>query len=1076
MKKVVLMLLAFVMMAGMSSRALAQGSTTASIAGSVKDESGEPLVGANIVVTHTATGAKYGNITNESGRFRVPNVQVGGPYIVEVTFVGYEPTKKEGLYLTLGQTLNMLFVLKEEATELEGVEITGTTDGLFDGNRTGAQTIVDEETLNSMPTISRSLADFARLNPQVSLDEGSDGFEISIGGQNNRFNTIYIDGAVNNDVFGLAGSGTNGGQTGVSPISIDAIEQLQVAVAPFDVRQSGFAGGSVNAVTRSGTNEFEGSVYYLFQNENLAGKNPFNEEKLDPFTSETYGARLGGPIVKDKLFFFTSVEFQRDETPLPFDFNVYQGDASRADINELISALNAFGYDPGGFENNSAFLDSDKFLAKIDWNINDKHKLTARYSLTTADNRERIQSGRSFIGFQNAAELFESRTHSMALELRSQIGNNMSNHLTIGYTIVRDDRDPFGQDFPSVEIDDGQGTIVFGSEPFSTANLLNQDVFTITNNFEIYKGRHTITIGTHNEFYSVGNLFIRQNYGAYEFSSLQDFLTGQPADAYFRSFSLVDNVTGDESDAIAEFNAGMIGFYVQDEFQVTDNFKLTGGLRFDLPFYATEIPVNEQFNNETIPLIESFGYDLQGARTGESINTQIQVAPRIGFNWDVFGNQDMQIRGGLGIFTSRAPLVWVGGSYNNYGLNVGGIARFGTQTFVPDAFNQPPGDVDLSNPEPSGQIDLFAEDFKLPQVLKASIAVDKKLPWGLIGTVEYIYSNQLQDISVDNLNLRPSEQNLTGTPDDRPIYDRRDEIEPTYTRIMLTSNTQKGYAHTFMAQLQKPFDNGLLGTISYNYNDAWSVFDATSSQNSSQWRGLATVDGRNDFDRLQRSQFAAGHRIVAQASYRFDWEKVGFPNAATQVGLFYNGQSGRLFSYVYNDRGALTSEDSREYSLIYVPRTADEINLVEVDGISPAQQWEALNSFIESDDYLSTIRGEYAERNQNRGPFTHSLDLRFLQDFYIMTGKKRNTLQFTADIFNVLNFLNNDWGRIELFPASFGTFQPIDFEGFEADGTTPRFSYTGPDNVDELTDGNFDAFGLRSSLWRMQIGIRYIFQ
>ncbi|MEM6297245.1 MAG: TonB-dependent receptor, partial [Bacteroidota bacterium] len=1028
MKKLVRMILALVMAAGVATGAFAQGSTTASIAGSVKDEAGEALTGANVVVTHKPTGAKYGNMANESGRFRIPNVQVGGPYKVEVSFVGYETTTKDGVYLTLGQTLNMIFILKEEATQLDGIEIVAE-NGVFDGNQTGAQTVVDEATINSMPTVSRALGDFARLNPQVTLDEGNDGLEISIGGQNNRFNTIYIDGAVNNDVFGLAASGTNGGQTGVSPISIDAIQQLQVSVAPFDVRQSGFAGGAINAVTRSGTNEFEGSVYYFFQNDGLAGNNPFNDEPLDDFTAQTFGARLGGPIVKDKLFFFANVEIQRDETPLPFDFSLYEGDATREDLNRLEQKLAGFGYDPGGFENNASSLNSDKFLFKLDWNVSDKHKLTARYSLTTAENLERVQSGRTFIGYQNSAEYFESATHSAALELRSSINQNMSNHFIFGFTAVRDDRDPFGNPFPFVEIDNGSGSIEFGSEPFSTANRLDQDVITFTNNFELYKGNHAITIGANLELFRAANLFIRQNFGAYEYSSLEAFLNDEPADAYFRSFSQVDNIAGDESAAIAEFNTALFGFYVQDEIQVNDNFKFTAGLRLDMPIYSTDIPVNESFNNETIPLIESFGYDLQGAQTGESISTQLQFAPRLGFNWDVTGDQDLQVRGGLGIFTSRAPLVWVGCSYNNYGFNVGGIARFGSQTFVADPFNQPGGIEPGEVVEPSGQIDLFADNFKLPQVLKASVAVDKKLPWGLIATAEYLYTKTIQDISVDNVNLKPSTENLTGTPDDSNIYDRRDEIEPDYTRVMLASNTSEGYAHTFMLQLQKPFDNGFLASVAYNYTDAWSVFDATSSQNSSQWRNLHTVNGRNDFDQAQRSTFASGGRVMAQASYRFDWEKVNLPFMATQVGIFYNGQASNPYSYIYNDRGGLTSEDSREQSLVYVPASQGDIILVESRGISPQDQWNNLNSFIESDDYLSSIRGEYAERNQSRGPFQHSLDLRFLQDFYIKTGNKRNTLQFTADIFNVLNFINSDWGRIELFPSRFGNYELLNFEG-----------------------------------------------
>lgn len=1056
-----------------ANQTFAQGVTTSALSGKVQDDKGEALIGATVVAVHTPSGTQYGVATNVNGRFRLSNMRVGGPYKITVSYIGFKNNERKGVFLSLGQTLNLTIKMLSDAATLKAVEVVGRKDDVFDGNRTGIQTIINEQRINETPTVSRSIADFARLEPTASLSEGDDGFSVSIGGQNNRYNTIYIDGAVNNDVFGLSGSGTNGGQTGVAPISIDAIEQFQVSVAPFDVRQSGFAGGSINAVTRSGSNKFEGSVYGFLRNQSMAGISPIEKgdvvtqrEGLPEFTAATYGVRLGGPIVKDKLFFFLSAELQRDETPLPFNAATYQGDASTTEIGQLVGKLNGYGYDPGGYTNNRGFLNAERFLARFDYNINKSHRLTFRISNTGARNQEQFQSSTRNINFQNGAESFVSNTLSAALELRSSFGNSYGNKFTLGYTKVNDDRDPTGNPFPRVEVSDGQGTITFGSEPFSTANLLKQDVFTVTNDFEIYKGRHTITIGTHNEFYTIANLFMAFNYGSYEFNSLNDFMTDQNSSFFIRNYSLVDNVIGDESQAIAKFNAGQIGFYVQDEFQVTDRFKLTGGVRVDIPFFQNT-PTNEAFNNTTIPLLEQT-YDLKGAKTGSFIKPQVMIAPRVGFNYDVNGNQTLQVRGGVGVFTSRVPLVWPGGAFNNYGLNVGARLAFGDQAFVPDVNNQPPGAVDLNNVSPSGNIDLFAEDFKIPQVLKTDIAVDYKLPWGMIGTVEFLYTKILSAPTYQNVNLKPSVGNLAGA-DNRPVYDRRDEIDPTYARIMLGSTTDKGYSYNVVAQIQKPFDNGLSFAVSYSYGDAFSVFDGTSSQNSSQWRGLHTVNGRNNMTEIQRSAFSAGSRVLAQVSYRKEYAGFG----ATQIGLVFTGQSGNPYSYVYNDNGNLTNEDSRERSLIYVPRDASEITLRATSTKTAAEQWVELNSFIESDKYLSTRRGQYAERNMNRAPFQTFIDLRLMQEFYIKMGNgQKNILQFTLDIFNWGNMLNSEWGKLRFVSSE---LQLLNYEGNNAVTGVPEFTFSGVEKND-VAYANFDDRGFRSSRWQMQVGVRYIFK
>ena len=1074
----IIALIAF--MAIFASTTFGQGFTSASLNGKITDTNGEPLIGANVVALHEPSGTVYGNSTNENGYFGMPNLRVGGPYTLTVTYTGFEDFVKKDVYLQLGQSFKLDAQLSDAAVELVGALVTATRDDVFDGNRTGAETNVNEREIATLPTLSRSLGDFVRTTPQATVRETSDGFSISVNGMNNRYNAIYIDGAVNNDVFGLARSGTNGGQTGVSPFSLDAIEQIQISVAPFDVRIGGFAGGAINAITRSGTNNLEGSVYYFLRNESMAGKTPTDNPavervRLDDFAAKTYGFRLGGPLIKNKLFFFVNTEIQRDDSPLPFDFNQYQGNATQADLSALAGKLNGLGYDPGPYDANSAFLKSEKVTVKLDYNLNQNNKISFRHGYVKSRNLEGLQSNSRTINFLNASEFFVSKTFTSSLEWNSVIGSNMANNLKLGYIRVRDDRDPSGQPFPYVNIDDGNGaSIIFGSERFSTANGLDQDIYTITDNFQIYKGKHNLTFGTHNEFYDVYNLFIPFNFGSYEFDSLDDFMNDANSSFYIRSYSLRDNITGDGSAAAAIFNSGQLGFYVQDEFQVTNNFKLTAGVRVDIPFFD-DTPVNESFNATTIPILEQV-WDLRGAKTGSFIKTQALFAPRVGFNWDVTGEQKTQVRGGIGVFTSRVPLVWPGGSYNNYGFNRGTVLRFGDLPFEPRFDKQIPGEIDPNNPTPSGDIDLFAHDFKIPQVVKGNIAIDQKLPWGLIGNIDFIYNKTINNVAYQNVNLGRQIGTLTGTGDNRPIYNRRDEIDDTYSRVILGYNTSRGYSWNFTASVTKPFDNGFAGSFAYSYGNAKSVFDGTSSQNSSQWRGLHSVRGRNIDQPLTRSDFAQGSRFIGSVSYKVNWNKG--KNVASTVSFFYEGIQGQPYSYTYNDRGGLTNEDSRERSLIYVPRDMNDIVLVESGGRTPEQQWTDLNAFIEGDSYLKGRRGQYAEHNAKRGPWSNVIDFKFLQDFTVYAGGKSHTFQFTLDIFNLTNLINNDWGRRRFV---FSDFELLDFKGFQDDPntgeatTTPTFAFGGVKNNDPSTDNIVDS-GVASSRWQMQIGLRYIFK
>ncbi|MBG0782322.1 MAG: TonB-dependent receptor [Bacteroidales bacterium] len=1078
-KNLLISFLAVLMIFGWQN-VFAQGTTTSGMNGRVFDNAGETLPGATVVVLDLPTGTQFGTVTDASGYYRIPNMNVGGPYKVTVSFVGFQPYVKDDIFLTLGQTLKLDVKLSESAITLADVEVVASLNDIFDGNRTGAETYVSNAEIGKLPTLSRSIGDFVRLTPQASVSGGTGA--IIVAGINNRYNAISFDGAVNNDVFGLAASGTNGGQTGGTPISLDAIDQFQIVIAPYDVRQGGFAGASINAVTRRGTNEFEGSAYMLYRNESLAGKTPGKDiedrTKLDEFTAKTYGMRVGGPIIKNKLFFFLNAEFQRDETPQPFSFADYTGNATEADLQAFAAKLQGYGYDPGGFINNTRELNSDKFLARFDLNISKNHKLTLRHSYTKSTSIGANRSSSRTINFYNNGVLFPSTTNSTALELKSN-WNTMSNNLIIGYTTVRDQRDQMGDKFPYLIIYDGPATIYAGSEPYSTGNQLDQDILTINNNFTIYKGAHTVTFGVNIEYGSTYNLFMRQAFGQYRFNSLADFMSDAPAVRYDRGYSLVDNIVGDGSAAAADFRTMQYGLYLQDEWQINDKFKVTAGLRFDVPQYldtpnaGSNQAVWDDFNNNTIPLIESFGYDLKDAKIGEMPKAYVSVNPRLGFNWDVYGDQTTQLRGGIGLFTSRLPLVWPGGSYTNNGVTVGGVFYRGDVDFRPQWDNQYTAtDFGQADAIPSGQVDLFAKDFKNPQVLRTSLGLDQKLPWwGLIGSVEAIYTKNINNVIYYDVNQKPAYgTTVNNGPDHRPYYPG-ERIEGNYTRIIYGTNTNEGYTYNLTAQVTKPLSKGLSGTLAYTFGRATSLNDGTSSQNSSQWRYMENVRGLNHLDRSY-SDFDLGSRVLAFLSYRIEYAN----NFATTLSLVYNGQSGQRYSYVYNDRGYLNGEGENPGNLIWIPANQSQINLIDMlddDGNvtkTAAQQWADLNSFIESDKYLSDNRGDYAARNGSRLPFESVIDLKLVQDFFINASGKRHTLQLTLDIFNFTNLLNSEWGIRRYITND--ALQLVDYLGTDADGKA-MFNYSGPADVEEVY--NVSDVGIYGSRWTGQVGIRYIF-
>ena len=1163
-----------------------QGVTSATIRGTILDENEAPLPGVNVVAVHEPSGSRYGTSTGEDGQFTIANVRVGGPYTITASFVGYQSRRETNIQLDLGETRNLRFQLQPQTEQLDEVTVVGEQGGVFDESRKGLATNISEEEVETAPTVDRSIADFARFTPQAIVgNDDDDGSSISIAGQNNRYNSIFIDGAVSNDVFGLSAQGTDGGQTGATPISTDAIKSFNIEVSPYDVTQSYFGGGAINAVTRSGTNQFRGSFAFEYRDENLAEDLP--SAPFPEFNNERYVGRLGGPIIKDKLFFFANFDINREESPVPFDAGFqgegsYQGTAiqTEEDLNDLLSFVESTvgdRYDPGSLRGVSTTLESDKFFGKLDWNINQNHRLSARYNYSESTNTDAFAAfrppGSTLINFSSTNEVFPNTTQNAALELNSTFGNQFANKLIFSYKTVEDDRDTnLDQPFPFIEIGDGQGQINFGGEPFSTVNFLEQEVFTLTNDFDIFLGDHTITVGTHNELYDLTNKFVPFNYGWYIFldgdddgtavdqfretvcasienpGSACDGVTPQLGPSVFaRGFSLVDDdpttpntfeeKIGDATNAQGAFRALNTSLYVQDEWTVSDRLTVTGGLRVDVPVYLDDpayanpdkplIPDDPAVNprNTTIPEIKEY-YSMNGARPGDTPDPNLHWAPRFGFNFDVFGDDRTQLRGGTGIFTSRQPFVWPGGMYLNNGTNTGTVDfEFGFNEFRPNPQNgltvSDFSDRSPSDLIPSGRLEMFEEGYMNPRFWRSSIGVDQKLPGGFVGTLEAQYSNTLKNILVTNVNLRPANETLNG-PDNRPIWVPEEygpgsseftqagdvRIDSRYSNIHRVGNTDKGYSFNLTTRLRNTFEdvlseNSSIRTdVSYTFGRSFAVNDGLSSQINSNWDGVEHVNGANNIE-LAESEFSPGHRILGRVSYQQQF----LDQLAATVTLVYDGQSGRPFSYVIDESATMVQERGENMSLFYVPRSASQLSFTETTRgdvtISPEQQAAALEEFIRGNEYLRDKRGDYTSRNADRTPWEGVFDLNLRVEIFQKLLGRRQSVELIANVFNFSSLLGDvfgtDWGERFIGTSQVNLTQ---FDSFknppgEGDGNPPGMDltpvYTAQilDVEDTNGDGRADTFrgalgqeevfderrtgSSYSSQWQTKIGIRYNF-
>ncbi|MEO7767710.1 MAG: TonB-dependent receptor, partial [Ferruginibacter sp.] len=979
-------------------------------------------------------------------------------------------------------------------------------DKVFNNNRTGSQETISRNQIERLPTISRSIQDFTKLEPTAN--------GLNIGGRSSQYNNVTVDGANFNNSFGLAG--TLGGQTSSEPISLEAIEQIQVSVAPYDVTQGGFSGSGINTVTKSGTNQFKGSVYTMLKGPGTQGYNVGTAKLVkSDFSFNTRGFSVGGPIVKDKLFFFVSAEQVRQTTPAT---SIVASDATHspggniAQANfDTLTALRSFlnttyGYDAGDFQNYSFKTNSDKITAKIDWNINSSNTLTVKYNYlkSSADqfaSNSRPGSGQVTGGqpgtislpFYGSGYVINNNFNIVIAELNTRFGNKASNKLQVGYTALRDFRSPHSTNptFPLVDILNGSGTTytTFGYEMYTYNNILNTDVFQFADIFKFYKGSHEITVGTQDYYRKYQNAFAPGYQGVYQFNSLTDFYNSvnfKTANA--RSYYLQYSALPGGAFPFAYAGSTELGVFAQDKWRASKTFTLTYGLRADLTIYKQTFTDNPYFDALTF---KDGSYNI-----GKAPKTTPLISPRLGFNWDIKGDRSIQIRGGAGVFAGPPPFVWISNQASNNGIQFGSFTNTSGVVFNPNPTAYIPSG---SAPNTSYSTALVDRDFKYPQVLKASLAVDKKLPKDYILTLEGTYSKDINAVYYQNINLKETNafalsgadnrlRYLTSTSNSNKYYFGSTLANPNIGNAILMSNTSKGYSYTVTGRVQKTFKN-LFASIAYTFSQSKNTAEFGSTA-SSLWSARA-VTGDPNAANLANAAYYQPNRIIAYASYKFATGKY----ASTSIGAIFEANQSGVSSYVYN--GDLNGDGNTGNDLIYIPKNASEISLVRVNSggagtgttgvtdartgtigtgaasnVNSSQIWNQLNNFINQDHYLSKHRGEYAAANSVIAPFYKRLDLNITEDLSVKTGKERHTLRLSIDLINAGNLFNKYWGTYKT--PNLSNF--LKYEGLGADGKTPSFSmpYLDAANQVPLVNSFKDNTNIISR-WQMQFGIRYLF-
>ncbi|MDD5508557.1 MAG: carboxypeptidase regulatory-like domain-containing protein [Bacteroidales bacterium] len=1072
--------------------------TTSGINGRVTNMNNEPLPGATVIITHEASGSMYGTVTDPDGFFRILNMRVGGPYKVTISFIGYKNQVIENIYLNLGQTYGLNGTLVEEVSQIPGVEVVGTRNDLFDGNRMGSVSYYTSEQISSLPSISRSIDDYVKYSPQVNGR--------SIAGQDGRYNNITVDGANFNNNFGLSSKALPGGDA--QPISLDAIEEVSVNVAPYDITQSNFTGGNVNAVTKSGNNKLEGSVYTFYRNKKFNGKYVGEDRKdtlkLTDNSFYNVGARLGGPIIKDKLFFFVNGEWEKSIFPgilwSPSDpENGIEADAtkyiSRTTVNDMETISNFlknnYNYDPGPYQGFGDFASQNyKLLARVDWNLHKDHKLTVRYNYVHSTNdqevnatsapRPRSTDGRisaKSMAFENANYNFLNTVGSLTGELNSVFGKNLANKFLFTYTKIRDTRGSNSDIFPFVDIwKDKTAYMSFGYELFTFENDVKNNIWTITDNISYFLGIHTITGGISFEHMYFGNSYKRYGTSYYRYASMEDFMNDAAPIAYGLTYPYEGAGSG-----YAELNFGWGSIYAQDEIQVSDNFKASIGLRLEMPFYFDDPFANEAIEALTFKDLDGNDETLD---VGSWPDSKLSVSPRVGFNWDALGNRTLQIRGGTGLFTGRLPFVWFTNQPTNSGTLQNTVEKTDSTFLSKIHFNTDPMAYEGEFPSEGGttapgNLAVVDKDFKMPQVWRSSLAADYKLPfWGLEFTIEGMYTKDITAIIQRNANQAIPNGTFKG-PDDRPRFIGKNShlVNENIQSAMVLDNAdaldydEQGHAYSLTLILNKPFTKGFFGSFSYTYSIAKDITANPGSAANSAWQSNPAVIHQND-PGISFSQFAVPHKIVGTLSYNVEYAN----HLGTTFSLTYVGRhQGRLDYIYYNDMNG----DGNAADLMYIPKDESEIIFTPIQDkegneiYSAEQQNEAFWKYVEQDDYLKEHKGEYAERYGVLMPWLGRLDLRVLQDIFADFGKdRRHTLQLSLDFLNIGNLLNSDWGCYKTQVLGTYDITLLRYINVNEDGV-PTFQLNQVNN--QLPTETYTNVLSTSSTWGAQIGLRYTF-
>jgi outer membrane receptor protein involved in Fe transport len=1060
------------------SEALAQGVTGSAVTGTVTGEEGKPIQDATVQLRNPATGQTFSATTGASGEYFLDNVPPGGPYILTATAAGFQTTTQEGIQLTLGERLKIDLVVKSFGEE---ISVVAHLDALADRARTGPSTTVKESTIKRLPLQGRNFTNLISTDPRVTVT----GSSVSIAGQNFKLNNIQIDGGANNDLFGLADNGTPGGQANAKPLSIEAIREFTVQVAPFDVRLGNFAGGLVNAITKSGTNDFHGSLFGYFQNKSLANQRAFirGEYITDPnfldYNVWQFGLAVGGPIVKDKAHFFVATDIQQRHSAFGSPYNMI-GDLAydtthagfdTTTVDRFNTILAKYGIVNAGDYRAPTLGNPDRnVFAKVTTSVIEDSDLELSYNFVNARQDQLIRNPISpFVpnSLRDGYELSNSgygqanTTNTFRGKLTSNLnGGKLSNEFLASVSFIRDARDlPLNAPLILVRagtLNAAPAWLAAGAERFSQANALDQDIYQIQDNLSFPLDNHRFVVGTTNEFLKIRNVFLQAATGVWAFDSLAAFDAGTPI-AFQRRFGVRLDL---QDPGTAKFNAVQLGFYVQDEWSLFKNLTLTPGFRVDVPILSHANANQVVLNSPTLPI------DTSKVPSGNPL-----WSPRLGFNWDVDGSSDTIVRGGVGVFSGRPAYVWVSNAYSINGLSQVQLTCFGATgvpAFTPDPRAQPSdcagGTGTPPAPANQGEIDYFDANTKYPQNLRLALGVDRRLPLGIVGSVDLLYTRDINGWYVTDENLQ-----VVGTSGEgRTLYGTFNAVtgRSTPTRVDGTNLTQAvkvfnkngGHVGTATVQVQKQIGQRYALAMGYTYSRSYDRISLTSSQALSNFQ-FAPIDGDIQSRAVRPSAFDRPHKITVTGTANLPY---GFG-----LGLSYIGQSGLPYTWVV--AGDANGDGLGSNDLVYVPASASDITLKDPTGVrTPAEMYTAMSAFIDSQDCLREARGGLIKRGACRNPWVHFVDLRLTWTSPEIKGEQRIEVQW--DIFNVLNLLNKDWGHFDQ-DAQFENGPPpfLAVVGYDKVANRPIYNFTAPSQVTQT------VYSPTQSRWRMQFGARYMF-